>query len=114
MLQRQDVRGGEIIDMDVVADGGAVGCGIIAAEDGELRAPAKRRIDEKRQRMGLGRMAFADTRLWIGPGGVEITQRGVVQAMRGAAILQHIFHRQFAARIGADGSEGGVLNLKYF
>lgn len=54
-------------------------------------------------------MAFADTRFRIGPGGVEIAQRGVAQAMRGAAILKHIFDRQFAACIGADGGEGGVF-----
>ena len=54
MFQRQDVRGGEIIDMDIIPDRGAVGDKIIGAEDRELGAPAERRIDDERQRMGLG------------------------------------------------------------
>ena len=45
MPQRVAMRGDQIADMNVVADAGAVGRRIIAAEDVDLRAKPERRLD---------------------------------------------------------------------
>ena len=42
------MRGGEVIDMDIIAHRSAVGRRIIGAENREILPPAERRVDEER------------------------------------------------------------------
>src|SRR5262249_43055414 len=57
---RAYVRVGEVADVDVVANAGAVRGRIVVAEDRESRDVARRRVEDERDGVRLGHMAFAD------------------------------------------------------
>ena len=77
VVERVQVRGGEIFDVDVVAHTGAVGRREVGAEDRQVRAFAHGRFDRRLdQQRGLARR-LADAALRVGAGDVEITQHHV-------------------------------------
>ena len=81
MVESFDVRGGKIVDVDVVADAGAVGRGIVGAEDVQLWALARCGAEGERDQMCFGIVEFADFSAFVGTGGVEITQGGEAEAV---------------------------------
>ena len=60
LLQREDVRGGQVIDVDVVADAGAVGRRVVGAEDLDVRALAERGLEDERDQVRFGVVVLAD------------------------------------------------------
>src|ERR1700685_193930 len=81
MVESFDVRGGKIVDVDVVADAGAVGRGIGGAEDVLLWALARCGAEGERDQMCFGIVEFADFSAFVGTGGVEITQGGEAKSV---------------------------------
>jgi len=61
----------------VVANAGAVGRGIIVAEDFDRRCSAHRSEQDQRNEVGLGHRQFAEFAVRIGAGGVEVPERDV-------------------------------------
>jgi len=94
---------GEVVDMDVIAQTGAVGRGIISPEDLQRRPPAQGGRDGERDQMRLGRMVFADGAVGGRSGGIEITEGREAQPMTGGELGQTPFDRQLRRAIGVDG-----------
>ncbi len=113
MRQRQHVRVGQVLDMDIVADGGAVGRRIVGAEDVDGGAPPERGLQHERDEVGLGLVLLADLALGIGAGGVEIAQRRVAQAPRGPEPVQHALDHQLRFAIGVDRALRRVLGDRH-
>ena len=75
VVERIQVRGGEILDVDVVAHAGAVGRRVVGAEDRQVGALADRGLaGDLDQQRGLARR-LADAALRVGAGDVEVAQR---------------------------------------
>ena len=91
---------GEIADMDVIADRGAVRRRIVRPEDGSSVGTAHRGFDNQRYQMSFGRMLFANFAPWIRSSRIEIAQAHRPQAMRFAIPAQDLFHEQFGLAIG--------------
>ncbi len=98
---------GDVEDVDVIADAGAVGRGVIGAEDFELRNDAESGVENFRDEMGLDAMGFAA--LGGSAGGVEITESGVVEAGVGAIVGEDFFEAEFGFAVGIDGIFGVVF-----
>ncbi len=72
LLQSQQVRLGQVVDMDVIAHAGAVRRRVIAAEHLDMRPQSHRGEDRERDQMRLGVVVLADRAACIRPGGIEI------------------------------------------
>ena len=72
-LERGDVAGGEVLDVDVVAHAGAVGGVVVVAEDLQLVAPADRHLgDVGHQVVGdAGRVLADRARTGCAPTGLK-------------------------------------------
>ena len=81
-LEREQVRVGEVRDVDVVADAGPVGRGVVVAEDRQRPARPRRR----RGRSGSGGSRGRGPRRArsVAPGDVEVAQRHAAQPVRPA------------------------------
>ena len=108
IAQRARVRVRQVRHMDVVADGGAIGSGVIRPEDAQRRA-AHGRADGQGDQMSLGIVPFADFAVRIGAGGVEIAQANRAQAVSPIVPAQGVFQEQLGFRIGAGGILGAIL-----
>ncbi len=82
--QRRDMRGGEIHDVDVVAQGGSVGSGEVGAEDRQRRPPAETGAEHDRHEVALRPAAVAGFAVGVGASGIEISQCGPAQPVSGA------------------------------
>jgi len=81
MLYGQDVRLGQILHMNVIADRGAIrGC-VIGSEDADLRALAPGRLDPQRNEMRLGIVRLADFGVLVSAGRIEVAQRRPAQTV---------------------------------
>ena len=60
VVQRAHVRVGEVVDVDVVADRGAVGRGVVGAVDGEQRDLAERGLHRERHQVEGSGVVLAD------------------------------------------------------
>jgi len=81
------VRLGEIGDVDVVAQAGAVGRRVVVAEHLQTRTTGRRR-DRPRDDVNLRRVVLADFGVRIGAGRVEVTERDPVDAVGAFVVRQ--------------------------
>lgn len=95
----QDVSVGEIGDVDVIADAGAVFRRVIRAEDGDMVAYALRRFQNERDEMRLRIVIFADGAALCRPGRIEIAERDVAKAVSGGEIGEHMLNDEFRAAV---------------
>jgi hypothetical protein len=56
----QNVRGGQVVHVDVVADAGAVGRRVVGPEDGQLRVFALGGLERPRDQVGRVAVGLAD------------------------------------------------------
>ena len=100
------MRLGEIDDVDVVADGGAVGGGIVSAVDvdGTVLGGG---LEDERDQVGLGIVALAVA--LGGTGGVEVAQRGAGEASGGGGPAEHALEEELGLAVGVGGLRGGVF-----
>ena len=106
VLQGQKVGVGEIANVDVVPDAGAVRGGPVTAEDQDLRPPTGGDLQDQRNEVGLAGVPFPQT--GVGPGDVEVAQTGRGQAVRGGVGGDRVVDRQFGGPVGV-GRPGGRL-----
>ncbi len=78
-----DVGAAEVVDVDVVAEAGAVGGRVIGAEDFDVFAFAEGDVEDEGNEVGFGGMVFADLAVGGGSGGVEIAEGGGAEAVGG-------------------------------
>lgn len=102
-----DVGIGDIEDVDVIANAGAVGGGVIGTEDFELRDEAESGVENFGDEMGFDAMGFAA--LCGGAGGVEIAESGVVKTGVGAVVGENFFEAELGFAVRVDGIFGMVF-----
>ena len=61
-LEREDMGGGKVADVDIVAHAGAVGRVVVGAEDVDMAALAGRRLDRDLDQVGGARRSTGPTR----------------------------------------------------
>src|SRR6185437_8330646 len=95
--------GGEVVDVDVIADAGSIGSGIIVAEDRDSLALPERRLQDDRNQVRLGRVVLAQIPLGAGAGGVEVAQRRISEAVGPCVVGQRALDDQLGEPVGIDG-----------
>jgi len=98
---------GDVQDVDVIADAGAVGGGIVRAEDFDLRNNAEGGVENFGDEVGFDAMGLAA--FGRGASGVEIAESGVVEAGVGAVVGEDFFEAEFGFAIGVDGIFGMIF-----
>src|SRR6185312_4775991 len=98
--QRQDVGAGEVFDVDVVADAGAVGSRIVVAIDVDAGAAAEGDVENDGDQVRLGFVGFAVS--IDRARDVEVAERSVTQAVDAVEPGQHLLDEELglAIRIG--------------
>jgi hypothetical protein len=111
-VQREQVRGGQILDVDVVADAGAVRGGVILAEDLQLLPPAGGHLEGYRDQMRLGLMPLTQ-RPRAGrerrSGHVEVAQTHRAKSVRQAFVGDRHVHGQLGPSVRVGRRHRGVL-----
>ena len=99
IFQPHNVSVGEIIDVDVVADAGTVGSGIVVAKDLQRRPLSLHRLENEWDQMSLGFVHFADGATFICAGGVEISEADVPHTISTAVCLERQFKRELGSAV---------------
>src|SRR2546423_8924986 len=94
MLQSADVRTGQIVNVDVIADAGSVWGGVVRAKDVQFRAQTSRGKQGQRDEMGFGIMQFTNLAAVVRAGGVEISQARIAKFVSALVSLQGLFEEQ--------------------
>ena len=104
-VQRLQVGVGQIQHVDVVADAGAVGGGVVGAEHLDRRCPPGRRLHHQRDQVrGVARV-LADAPVQHRAGGVEVAQGHPLQPERLVEPGQHALDLQLALAVGVLGAQ---------
>ena len=99
----EGVGGGEVVDVDVVADAGAVGGGVVGAEDGDGVDVAPDGHEDAGDKVGFGVVVFADAAVEVAAAGVEVAEEDGLEAEGGFAVAEDAFEHEFAGAVGVDG-----------
>src|SRR5712671_6554307 len=97
----------DIQDMDVVANGGAVWGGVIAAEDRDVRSAALDGLQDQGNEMGFWAAGFSA--MGRGAGYVEIAEGDEVESSIFAIVGEDIFKGELGFAVRIDGGLGMVL-----
>src|SRR5882762_3216278 len=97
----------DIQDMDVVANGSAVGRGVIVAEDGDVRSAALDGLQDQGNEMGFVAAGFSA--MGRGAGYVEIAEGDEVESGIFAIVGEDIFKGELGFAVRIDGGLGMVL-----
>src|SRR5690606_19669094 len=95
---------------------GAVGRGVVVAEDVQLRA-AERRVDGARDQVDLRMMILAELSVRIRAGGVEVSKGRPAQSAGALEVRQRALHGELALAVRIDGllwmglGDGGLDRL---
>ena len=106
-FEGEDVGLGEVEDVDVVADAGAVGGGVIGAEDVHGILLAEGDFEDIGDEMGFDAMIFAE--FFGGPCGVEVAEGGEAEGMDFVIPAEDFFEEEFGFAVGIDGFLGGCF-----
>lgn len=96
-----DVGIRDVQDVYVVADAGAIGSRVVRAKNINVGDDAEGGVENFGEEMRFHPMGFAT--FGGGAGGVEIAERGVVQASVGAVVGEDFFEADFGFAVGVDG-----------
>lgn len=99
VFRRQDVRRGQIGDVDVIADAGAVSCRIIVPKNGHMIALTVRDLKHDGDEVCLRVVGFADLAGHMRAAGVEIAQRNEMNPVRDGCPVEHPLHRQLRVAV---------------
>lgn len=102
-FQRADVRISNIEDVDVIADAGSVGRGIVRAENIDVREIAGGGVKDARDEMSFDAVIL--TAFLGGTGSIEITKHGILQASIGAIVRENPFEYELGFAVGIDGRD---------
>ena len=110
-LERGDVAGGEVLDVDVVAHAGAVDGVVVVAEDAELLALAHRDLgDERHQVVGDAGRVLADRPGLVRADRVEVAQQGEPHLRRrDGDVAQDLLLHHLGPAVGVGGEGAPVL-----
>ena len=110
-VQREQVGAGQVFDVDVVADAGAVDCGVVVAEELELLPPSGGHVERDGDEVGLRVVPLADGQpvAQVRPGDVEVAQRDGGQVVRDRLGGERHVDGQLGGAVGAGGGLDGGL-----
>ena len=94
------MRGGEVVDVDEIADAGAVGRGVFVAVDLRLLLLAERDLDDVGDEVGLDAVILAE--FLARAGGVEVAQVDVHQAVDLVVPVEDLLEHQLRLAVGID------------
>ena len=103
------MRLSEIGHMNVVTNAGAIGRGIVGAEDLQFRSGAGRRAESERDEVALRLMQFADFSAFVRSGGIEVAQAGEAKPVTTIVSFQRVFEKKLGNAIGIHRLPGSVL-----
>jgi len=106
-FESAEVGIGDIEDVDVVADTGAVGGRVVRAEDFDVGNNALRGVENFWNEMGFDAMMFAA--FGGSASGVEIAESGVLEAGVAAVVRENFFEAKFGFAVGVDGVFGMIF-----
>ena len=93
---------GQIAHMDVIADAGAIGGGVVVAEDLQVGAAARHHIKHERDQVGFRVVVFTQIAIGIGAGSIEIAENHTGQPVGSAKIAEQLLHHGLTAAVGID------------
>jgi len=102
ILKRPDMGIGQIHDMDVIPDTGAVPGRVIGPEDPDLLPETHGRLNDQWDEMGLGLMKLANVPLRVSAGGIEVPQIDVLETVGPIIVLQDLLDEELGPAIGID------------
>ena len=108
---------GQIDDVDIVSDAGAVRSRIVVPEHVQFRADAHSDLsDVGHQVVGDATGFFADQTGRMGPDGIEIAKEHDRQVrISHAGVFQDLFDHEFGPSIGVGASErAGLFGIRHF
>ena len=91
VFDRHNVRAGKIRHMDVIANAGAVGCGIVVAKECDWRS-GLRGAQQQRNEMGFRIVALARADCGVCAARVEVTKADAAQAVDLVEPIEHLLH----------------------
>ena len=103
IVQGQDVGLGQVGNMDVVPDAGAVGGGVVVPEDAHVVPLAVGYLEDNGDQMGLGVVGLADGAGDVGAGGVEVPQSHILEAVGLGHPAHHLLHGQLGVAVAVGG-----------
>ena len=106
-LQRERVGAAEVLDVDVVAHGGAVARRVVGAEHLHVVAHAGGGPQHQRDQVRLGVVVLAEVPARARD--VEVAQRGGGEPVGAALVADHAVDRQLGVAVGVDRRGGHVL-----
>ncbi|CAB4594766.1 unannotated protein [freshwater metagenome] len=113
VVQRAHVCVGEVLDVDVVADAGAVGGGVVVAEHLDGRPLAERRLHHERDQVERLRPVLADHGVLAGAGRVEVPQVHGAQPVGDAVPAEDPLDHRLGLGVDALGVDRGVLGDRH-
>ena len=109
MFQRAQMRLGEVLDMNVVADRRPIRRRVIGSINFDLRPLPERRRQNERDEVRLRLVPFADFALGIGAGSIEIAQRHPPQPVGLTIPVERTLDRQLGLAVRVDRQLGQGL-----
>ena len=103
---------GQVGDVDVVANAGSVGRGVVFAVNANGRSASEGHVQNQRDEVGFRLVGFtAGDAVWpLGrPSHVEIAQRGVVQAVNAVEPGEHMFNQQLGFAVSVGGLKARIF-----
>jgi hypothetical protein len=100
----EDVGLGEVDDVDIVADAGAVRGLVVGAVDFDVRFLAEGDLDDVRDEVGLAAVVFAISD--GGAGGVEVAEGDEFEAVDFVVPAKDFLEEEFRLAVGVDGALG--------
>jgi hypothetical protein len=97
------VGAAQVVDVDVVADAGAVSGVVVAAKNADVWPAPTGGLPHQRDQMGFRVVALAQLAFWVSACGVEVAQAYRLETIRFIIVSQGLLHHQLGAAIGVDG-----------
>src|SRR5579859_3810852 len=99
----------QIIYMNVVADAGSVGSGIVGSENMQFRGETGGGAQGQRDEMSFGIVQLTDFTALVCARSVEITQAGVTELVGAVVTLERVLKKQFRHSVGIYGLSRNIL-----
>ncbi len=113
MVQRREMRGGQVTDVDIIAHAGSVRRVVIGSEDRDLRAQADAGLGRDLDQVSEVLAPLARSPLGIGAGDVEIPEGHVIERPGRRDVAQHLLDHQLAVSVGIDRGGGRLLGDRH-
>src|SRR5271170_2969189 len=95
--------------MNIVSNAGAVGCGIVGAEELQFRSGAGCRAESERDEMALRLVQFADFSAFVRSGRIEVAQAGEPKPVGAIVSFQGMLEKKLRNAVGIHRLPGRVL-----